>query len=54
LFVVDEKFRNQGIGTRLLKVAEKKCTKNFYMLYADTCTLSSSEKKFYIKHGFKK
>ncbi|MCS7134403.1 MAG: GNAT family N-acetyltransferase [Candidatus Pacearchaeota archaeon] len=52
-FVVDKKYRRKKIGTILLKKAEKKLPKGYYLLCVDLENKDVSGKKFYIKNGFK-
>jgi ribosomal protein S18 acetylase RimI-like enzyme len=54
LFVVDKRYRRQGIGSRLLRLAEKKCSKSYPLLFVDIEDTDTIAKKFYTKHGFKR
>ena len=51
-FVVDKKYRRRGIGSKLLKAVEKKCSKDFPLLFVDTGPNDIEANSFYKKHGY--
>lgn len=53
-FAVDEGYRNRGIGSKLLKTVERKCSKNYPLIFVDICEAFSEAKDFYKEHGFKR
>ena len=53
-FAVDKGFRRQGIGSKLLGKIEKKCSKDYPLIFVDICEAFSDAKNFYLEHGFKR
>jgi ribosomal protein S18 acetylase RimI-like enzyme len=52
-FIVDKTQRKKGIGSSLLKEAEKRLPKNLYEMYVDFEKTDKEAIRFYKKHGFK-
>jgi GNAT superfamily N-acetyltransferase len=53
-FAVDRGYRTKGIGGKLLKKIENKCSKTYPLIFVDICEALSEAKKFYVKCGFKR
>jgi GNAT superfamily N-acetyltransferase len=53
-FAVDKGYRKRGIGGRLLKTVERKCSKNYPLIFVDICEGFSEAKEFYEEYGFKR
>ena len=51
-FVVDKNYRRQGIGSRLLKAVERKCSNDYPLMFVDIENRNIEAKKFYLKNGF--
>jgi GNAT superfamily N-acetyltransferase len=54
LFLVAKNYRKKGIGTRLLKVIERKCTKDYPLIFVDFSQTDKNAQQFYLKNGFEK
>jgi ribosomal protein S18 acetylase RimI-like enzyme len=51
-FVVDKDYRRQGIGGRLLKAVERKCSNDYPLMFVDIENKNIEAKKFYLRNGF--
>lgn len=54
LFLVSEKWRRKGIGKKLLGAVERKCSKNFPLIFVDFNRGDKIARRFYLKNGFVK
>lgn len=52
-FIVDKKYRERGIGTRLIKEIEKNLPKGYNVILTDFEKRDHSARKFYKRQGFK-
>jgi len=50
---IDKNYRRKGIGTKLLKLIESKCSENYPLIFVDLCDKMVKAKNFYTKNGFK-